>query len=274
MRKKRLFFNTLSSLGFQLCTIICGFILPRLILSEYGSEVNGLVNSITQFLAIVGFLELGVGAVVQSALYKPLSDNDAGDISRIIASANRFFSRLGYILLIYVIILIFVYPKMANLNFGWIYSATLIVAMSISSFAQYFFGIVDRLLLVSDQRGYVQYTIQIIALITNTILCVILIKLGSSIQLVKLVTSIVFLLVPICIRIYVNNNYSILPSRIGVGLLSSPKSRQETIESFYYKYLEALKSLIHFEIKSKDSVFHEISSLPSISRTPPLSIMA
>lgn len=52
--------------------------------------------------------------------------------------------------------------------------------------------------------------------------------------------------------IYVNNNYSILPSRIGVGLLSSPKSRQETIESFYYKYLEALKSLIHFEIKSKE----------------------
>ena len=34
---------------------------------------------------------------------------------------------------------------------------SLMLKMSISSFAQYFFGIVDRLLLNSDQRGYIQY---------------------------------------------------------------------------------------------------------------------
>ncbi len=209
MRKKRLIFNTISSLGFQLCTIICGFILPRLILSEYGSDVNGLVNSITQFLAIIGFLELGVGAVVQSALYKPLSANNTDDISKIIASANKFFRRIGYILFFYTIGLVFIYPQIANHHFGWLYITTLILAMSISSFAQYFFGIVDRLLLNSDQRGYIQYIVQILALVTNTVACVILIKLGSSIQLVKLVTSIIFLFVPIYIRIYVNNHYEI-----------------------------------------------------------------
>lgn len=54
--------------------------------------------------------------------------------------------------------------------------------------------------------------------------------------------------------ICVNNDFSILPSRIGVGLLTSPQkqTRPETIERFYYKYLETLKSLIHFEIKSKE----------------------
>ena len=71
MRKKKLIYNTISSLIFQVTTIVCGFILPRLILNAFGSNVNGLVNSITQFLGIISFLELGVGAVVQSALYKP-----------------------------------------------------------------------------------------------------------------------------------------------------------------------------------------------------------
>ena len=71
-RKKRLILNTCSSLIFQVITIVCGFILPRLILEAFGSAVNGLVNSITQFLAIISFLELGVGAVIQSSLYKPL----------------------------------------------------------------------------------------------------------------------------------------------------------------------------------------------------------
>ena len=69
-RNTRLAKNTVSALVFQIVTVICGFVLPKAILSYYGSEVNGLVNSIAQFLQVIAFLELGVGAVVQSALYK------------------------------------------------------------------------------------------------------------------------------------------------------------------------------------------------------------
>lgn len=72
MRKKKLIYNTVSSLIYQIVTIVCGFILPRVILNYYGSEVNGLVNSITQFLQIIAFLDLGIGAVVKTSLYKPL----------------------------------------------------------------------------------------------------------------------------------------------------------------------------------------------------------
>ena len=64
MRNKLLAKNTVASLIAQITTLICGFILPRLFLQHFGSEVNGLVNSIVQFLSVISFLELGVGAVV------------------------------------------------------------------------------------------------------------------------------------------------------------------------------------------------------------------
>lgn len=209
MREKRLFYNTVSSLVFQLTTIICGFILPRLILNAFGSEVNGLVNSITQFLGVISFLELGVGAVVQSALYKPLAEQRQDDVSKIIASANKFFTRLGEILLFYVIALIIVYPQFAGKNFGFAYTATLIVAISISSFAQYFFGIVNRLLLTADQRGYIQYNAQTIAVVGNTVACFVLIYLRCSIQVVKLTTSLIYLLQPFLVYLYVRRHYKI-----------------------------------------------------------------
>lgn len=209
MRKKLLYYNTVSSLVFQLTTIICGFILPRLILGAFGSDVNGLVSSITQFLGIISFLELGVGAVVQSALYKPLAEKRDDDVSEIIASANRFFTRLGQILAIYVAVLVFVYPRLAGKYFGFAYTATLIVAMSISSFAQYFFGIVNRLLLTADQRGYIQYNTQTIAVICNTLTCFLLIEFGCSIQVVKLITSLIFLMQPFVIYLYVRRHYHI-----------------------------------------------------------------
>lgn len=152
MKNKVLFYNSISPLIYQATTIICGFILPRLILGHFGTEVNGLVNSITQFLGIIAFLELGVGSVVQSSLYKPLSDNDDIAVSKVITSADKFFRRLGYILAIYVIAMLFYYPYLVKQNFSFTFTAMLIIAISIRSFAQYFFGIVNRLLLLADQK--------------------------------------------------------------------------------------------------------------------------
>ena len=209
MRKKRLLWNTVSSLLFQITTIICGFILPRIILQCYGSQVNGLVLSITQFLQVISFLELGVGAVVQSSLYKPLADKNYPKISKIIASANKFFRRIAIILSIYVVVLIFVYPFFVNKDFDFLNTALLIFSISISFFAQYYFGVVDRLLLTSDQHGYIQYNVQILTLILNTLACAFLIYLGGSIQVVKLTTSLIYLIRPIILRIYVNKHYQI-----------------------------------------------------------------
>src|SRR5699024_7354186 len=88
----------------------------KLILNNYGSEINGLVNSITQFLSVITFLDLGVGSVVQSALYRPLAQENNEEISRIIKSVKRYFRNIALILLIYVIILAIVYPQIIESN--------------------------------------------------------------------------------------------------------------------------------------------------------------
>ena len=209
MQKKLLAKKTISSLLTQLTVLICGFILPRLFLQSFGSEVNGLVNSISQFLGVISFLELGVGAVVESSLYKPLSQKDNVEISKVMVSANKFFHKLAQILLVYVIILILVYPFLVNKNFSFLYTATLIIAISISLFSQYYFGITNALLLNADQHGYIQYNAQTITVILNTVMCTVLISVGSSVQVVKLVSSLIYLIRPIILSVYVNKKYMI-----------------------------------------------------------------
>ena len=60
----------------QAVVMICGFILPRYFLLYYGSEVNGLISSMTHFLGFISLLELGIGPVIQANLYKPLAEKD------------------------------------------------------------------------------------------------------------------------------------------------------------------------------------------------------
>lgn len=207
--KKRLLYNTIFSLLLQVFTVFSGLILPRLYLKQYGSEVNGLVQSISQFLGVISFLELGIGQVIQSALYKPLADKDNDQISRIYVSGKRYFHRIATILAIYVFILILLYPLVTQHKTSWFYLASLVVVLSINSMAQYCFGIVDRILLNADQYGYIQCSVHIAVLLCNTGLSALMIERGTPIQVVKLIAALITLISPAIVHIYIRGHYSI-----------------------------------------------------------------
>ena len=208
-RSEKLKWNTVTSLINQTVTLVCGFILSRYILTCFGSAQNGLISSIGQFLGLISFCELGVGAVVQSTLYKPLADEDNSAVSRVMVSANRFFNRIGMILAIYVAVLLATYPFIYLDRFGYMSTATLIVTMAITYFAQYFFGIKNQILLNADQRSYVGLLLQSSTTVLNTAVSICIMSAGASIQTVKLVTSLIFLLRPLGLTIYVKKKYRI-----------------------------------------------------------------
>ena len=201
--------NTIMSITYEMLTIICGFILPKYILQYYGSETNGLVTSITQFLGFISLCELGMGAVVPASLYRPLADKDSKKINSIIISSQRFYRLIAIIMLVYIVFLIGIYPRMVKGSFSFIFTASLIGIISISTIAQYFFGITYSLLLKADQKQYISFFINSIALLANTVLSVVFIKLGFSIHVVKLLSTIIFLFRPIGLTLYVKHNYSI-----------------------------------------------------------------
>ena len=87
-------------------------------------------------------------------------------------------------------------------------NASLIAVVSIGTFAEYFFGITNRTLLQADQASYISYTSDILQTICNTICVAILIKLNCSIYIVKLGSSLVFLMAPAIVSLYIHKKYS------------------------------------------------------------------
>jgi O-antigen/teichoic acid export membrane protein len=208
-RSKKLKLNTLTSLLYEVVSILSGFVIPRLILQYYGSEVNGLVSSVTQFLSIISLCECGVGAVVQAALYKPLAENDTQQLSRIYASSKRFFNRIAAILAAYVIALIGVFPYITDKAFDFWFTASLILAISVSSLSRYYFGMTYQLIITSAQLTYIQMLTRIGCLVLDVVVSILLITGGAGIQLVKLATSLIFLIQPMVYMIVVNRSYKI-----------------------------------------------------------------
>lgn len=208
-RKKKLLLNTVTGMAKQVVTVICGFILPRFMLLYYGSEINGLVSSISHFLSFISLLDLGVGSVIQANLYKPLADRDTYRISTIIVSSQRFFRRLAYIFLGYIVVLAIVLPNTVSAKQDFLFTASLVIIIAISIFAQFYFGMTNELLLCADQKSYITVSMQIGTVLLNTLCCIILMKAGASIHAVKLLTAVIYVLRPIGQSLYVKNNYQI-----------------------------------------------------------------
>ena len=95
MRTKLAFRNAAASLLLQLTLALSGILLPRFFIAVYGSPVNGLVSSITQFISYMTLVEAGIGAAGTVSLYQPLARGDLPSVSRIVSAARRFYLRSG-----------------------------------------------------------------------------------------------------------------------------------------------------------------------------------
>lgn len=172
----------------------------------YGSAVNGLISSITQFLGIIALCELGMGAVVPASLYKPLANKDNDQISRVIVSSERFYRKIAVFMLLYVVVLTIFYPFIVD-GFSFVYTASLIVIIASGTFVQYFFGITYSLLITADQKQYLTYCLNSVTIILNLLIYYILIKVGASIHIVKLASSVIFICRPLFYMYYVRKHY-------------------------------------------------------------------
>lgn len=209
MRSKKAVLNMLSSIGNEVVVVICGLILPRLILSHFGSAYNGITSSINQFLQFVVLLRGGIAAVTRASLYKPLADKDIHAISGIINATGEFMKKVAFIFLGILLAFAFIYPLMVKEDFEYLFSLTLVLIMGISTFIQNYFGLTFQYLFEADQRLYVWPTINIFTTILNTVLAAIFIKLGGGIHLVKLGSAIAFSLNPLIIWLYAKKEYKI-----------------------------------------------------------------
>ena len=210
-RESKARLNIYISLLGQVVTLVCGLIVPRILLKAFGSEAYGATASITQFLSYITLLEGGIGGVARAALYKPLAEKDYDTISKVIFEIKQFFKAIGIVFTVYVIILALSFHSIAKVQcFDSITTFILVIIISLSTFAQYFIGISYSVLIQADQKSYITQVIFSSATIANTVLIVIFTKIGCGLVLVKLISSIVFTARPFLTWIYVKKRYELI----------------------------------------------------------------
>lgn len=204
--------NSFTRFLYEIVAVVCSFILPRLILSYYGSDVNGLVLSITRFLSISTFIDAAIGGVVRAAMYKPLADKNWALLSKIFHASNQYYRNVSRIFLAYTLLIACLLPFINGEGFDFAEIFWLTLAIAVSTYIQFLIGATNNVLVYADQKVYLISVVNTITIILNTIATVILIKLGCSIHMVKLTTSVIFAIRPLFTFFYCKHHYPLRKS--------------------------------------------------------------
>jgi O-antigen/teichoic acid export membrane protein len=207
-RTKSFALNSLFSVLNQVIVMLSGFIIPRFMLSYYGSEINGLVSSITQFINYFTIVEAGLSGAAIFSLYKPLAEKNYEKINGIVTAAKKYYYQAGYIFTLAVIVLAVIYPFFVHTNdLKTGAMRFLIIMLGAKGFLDFFSLAKYRTLLTADQKIYVIAISSSIYTILNTVLITLF-----AINRLPITAVYFFSLVPLLVRtiilaLYVRKNY-------------------------------------------------------------------
>ena len=204
---KRVFNNVVFSILSEVITIALGIVIPRLFLVSFGSEMNGLLTSITQMYAYMTLLEAGVGSVTLQALYKPVADNDYSSLNGVLAATNHYYKKIGTIYLIGILILSVGYPIIVDTTIPFWIVAIIVFLNGITGALSFFLTAKYDLLLRAEGKSYIITNSSLIVHIAISVSKIILITAGIHILVIQASYALFNLLKIVYLTLYIKKRY-------------------------------------------------------------------
>ena len=147
--------NLISSLVYQVVLISLSFLIPRLYLENFGSEVNGVLSTIKQIFIYMFLLEAGVGLATTQALYKRIGESDFKSANEVLSATNIYYKRTGiiYLAIILVIAVVYAYVIPTSIDNNVVF--LIIILTALPALFSYFVQAKYRILMEVDGRKYV-----------------------------------------------------------------------------------------------------------------------
>lgn len=214
MKKKEFFKNIIVGFGGQLILMILGIIIPRIMIVSYGSDVNGLLSTITQIFTYLVLLEAGIGQAAKNTLYKYLVSNDKDSVSRIVIVAKKYYAKITIYYGLAVLCLATIAPFVLKSNVDKITIFLIIILEGLSGVISFYFIETDIALLNADGKGYINNSINVLNRIIGYIVKIFMASFKLSIVTLQLAYFLITILKVIVYRIYINKQYPWLRSDI------------------------------------------------------------
>lgn len=207
-KNKQELINLLIGIFSQAIILVLGFIVPRIFISVYGSDVNGLLSTVAQVFAYVALLESGMSMATRNALYKPLNEKNETDINKILSASKNYYRKASIVYVAIVIALSFLLPLVFKTSVDY-WTVFLIILLEGMGSALFFFFIDTEICFLNTcgKTSVVNIT-NLIYRVLCYVIKMVLALLGVNIILIQLGFFLVSIIRVLLVRLYVHKKYA------------------------------------------------------------------
>jgi hypothetical protein len=224
VRTRKFTYNIVSASTLQVAALVAGFVVPRVMLSYYGSEVNGLTMSITQFVSYFSLLEAGLSGAAIFSLYRPLAERNHALVNAILSLTKRDYWVSGTVYLGLLLCLCMVYPKFVLSETLTVYD---IIALTFVCGITGVFNFIVigkySVLLTADQRVYMLSLSSIISVVVSAGLIWFFAFIGFGVIAVRAIALVALLLRSGILNWYIHRFYPWVSYGTDFTRISLPK---------------------------------------------------
>lgn len=214
MKAKRSLINLALGLISQLLIIALGILIPRLLLVNFGSEVNGLLSSVGQIIIYMSLLEAGVGAASLQALYKQVAGANRENINSILSATSSYYKKTGIYYFICIILLSVFYPLFIDSSIDKMTIMFVILVTGMGGAINFYFQGTFKAFLIAEGKSYVDTSITTLINIVISGLKILFILKGYNLIAIQSTHFVLMIVQIIIYQIYINRNYQWLDLKV------------------------------------------------------------
>ncbi len=195
-----------------------GFVLPRIIMTRWGSEYNGLINSVKTIMNYLLLLEAGINTSSLQALYKSIGEQDEHQTSVVVRSSEIYYRRVSIVYFLCVVAASFIYPLIVKSTISYWEIFFVIFLQGCSGVINFAFRAAYQQLLNAEGKYYVICLITSLTQILTFVGKVVAILLLNNIIIMQLVGVIVMAVQILIYAFYFHKKYSWINHKVQANM--------------------------------------------------------
>lgn len=181
---------SLSSLLLTFVNGLFGLIITRSIVLTYGSDINGLNSTVTQFISMLLIIESGFTLATNVALFGPLSRYEITTINSILSATKNIFLKIGLAFFVIGSAFSFAYLFLLKTNVSKDVAFIFFLLTIISTSFTLSYTTKYKILLMSEQKEYILNLINIFTVLIFQSALLLFISINANILFIRLILAI------------------------------------------------------------------------------------
>lgn len=174
-KKKATMLTLLVAVFNSVLVAVFNLIYNNLLMRTYGSDVNGLISTLTQFVSLFAIIEGGFATAAVVSVYEPYVAKDYDKLNDILYTTKRVYLRVGTFITVGVLFCGIIYLRFVDSPFSYLRTYSLLFVTVLATSVSLCFQSKYSVLLQGANCEYIQVLISLVSKTVTWILSIVLI---------------------------------------------------------------------------------------------------